>query len=189
MSSRIIFIGLVLLCFSGGLFCNSVTHFHENKYNDFYASYANVDTFLFDDNSLGQTDTLIITYWDTIRQDGNLRQLRGNLFQIHSIQDGQELVFISSYDSELSNQDDCMEIRYRDFWGCLDDISNFSTDSLLSDFNVKEYWVIYTDSPKRGLSENSIVEIFWSKEFGLTKYNLKNGSSFELRQSGTDPQD
>lgn len=188
MKNKIYYSISVLFFLLGGLFCNSTTYFDKNKYSDFYSAYANVDTLIFNNKTLGQTDTLVITYWDTIRQEGNLRQLSGKLFQIYSIQDGQEIVFISSYDSELSNQDDCMEIRYRDFWGCLGDTNNFRVDSLLSDFNIRRYWVISTNHPKRGLSENSIVEVLWSKEFGLTKYNLKNGSSFELK-SGTDSQD
>ena len=171
----------------GNLFCNNAS-FEKSKYANFCEPYLGIDTVVFYSSSSFETDTMMINNWDTIVQKGSFQELPGQLIQIHSIQEGQEVIFISFYDSQLSGKDDCMEIRYKDFWGCLDDVNDAQKDGLLSDFGIEEYWVINTDRPARGLSDASIVEVFWTKELGLTKYNLKNGISFELKKSSTPPQ-
>lgn len=199
-----------LIVISTLLFFSSCCCKYDNKdfeftaaHNDLLKPYNQSDTICFISSS-GDMDTITISKIDLFQEcgcfmSGSRKRITVEIKHVPNskwitgtehpqtgpsrIIDQQLIVIEKSLD--LNDSMYFIGINYRNLMGQLTDLSKTDTDNRFEKFGIKNYWTILNQAANTDPYKNdstTVIKAFWTKEFGLTGYELRNGTSYEIHK-------
>ena len=173
-------------------------------HNKLLKPYSIDDTIYFANQS-GDLDTLTISNIDTLQQCGcimvgNRRAISIEIKHLpvnkwtggREFYQGkppkvldQELIVIQKMPDDKDGNY-FIGINYRNFMGELTAIDSFSTDNKFIDLDISKYWTIKnqsTDWQQYKQDSTLIINAYWTENYGLTSYELRNGDTYRIMKN------
>ena len=158
-------------------------------------AYKDGDTIYFSDGA-GNKDTIAVSAIESwtnncmLHATGvDIKHLPDNLWSDGSeikngklVQLDQRLLLV---EKQVDNIDEYVSIHYRNFSGRITDDTETRSDSLFHYCHQRSYLVVENedaDSEKFKQDSLHIMKIFWTEKYGLSGYELRNGSVLRIEK-------
>lgn len=178
--------------------CSSDTDFEfTSRHRTLLNKYSVNDTIYF--KSLrGDLDTFFVAKIDSLHFGGIMAESTKKIFVeiqhlpinhwnggTQSNQNGgstilnQELITIEKCLDRKPEDQYFIGISFRDFEGKIENLDSITSDTLLADIGVNQYWQIKNDLKNQ--NNNSISKTIWTEKHGLTAYYKKNDDFYKIQ--------
>ncbi len=95
----------------------------------------------------------------------------------------QRFIYLSSREPSETRNQNSLSLKYRDFSISFDDVPALETGTLLKDYDISNYWRFESKYPSKDQTDTSVIEVIWTKKYGLTAYYLKNNDFYIIDSS------
>ena len=195
---KYIFLLLLAIPFLG---CEECDFSIPKSKRDFLSNYHINDTLYFE-SQYGDIDTIAIVKIDSIEQCGSIMAVKRKHIAIEvkhlptnkwtggteSHSNGKQKILNQNLiviEKQFHKNDNYwIGINYRDFSGEIHD-SLMVKDDYLIDYGIKQYWIIenkLANWEKYKHDSSLIVNLIWTKKYGLTEYKKRNGNILRVKK-------
>ena len=91
----------------------------------------------------------------------------------------QELITIEKCLDRKQEDQFFIGLSFRDCEGKIQNLDSITSDTLLADIGINQYWQIKNGAKKQ--NDNSVSKIIWTEKHGLTAYYKKNGDFYKIQ--------
>lgn len=189
---------LTIIIYSFLIGCCSDSDFTFTKRHRALLDKYSVNDTIYFKSSGGDLDTFFVAKIDSIQECGiilagkrktvtvEIQHLPINLWNggTEDSQDGktevlnQDLITIEKLFNKEPPDQYFIGLSFRDFSGEIENLDNITSDTLLVDIGINQYWEIKNDSNNQ--NNNSVSKVIWTEKYGLTAYYKQNGDFYKI---------